>query len=609
MTQGDIKMKRSGIGLLRRIKHSAPVLRARIVLHRLRSGRLGQQLLRLRQRLPGSARPHYGWRELRRMQRTAFRDPPRISLLVPLYRTPRRYLRAMIRSVRRQAYPHWELCLADGSGGRGLSDAVSRYSKGDTRIRYCRLAENLGISENTNAALALATGDYLALLDHDDLLDRRALFCVASAIAESGADLLYTDEATFRYTPLDAFCAHYKPDFSPDLLRSYNYICHLAVFSKGLLDRARGGLRREYDGSQDYDLLLRLSEKAECIRHIPQVLYYWRAHKGSVAADPKAKPYAVESAKRALEAHLARMGLSGRVEEGRVPTTYRIRYTLSQTPLVSLLVPSSNACDLLARCLDSVTLRTTYPRYEILVVENNTSPEQLAFYEALPTRYPQVRLLHFSGEFDYSAINNFALAHAKGEYVILLNNDVEILTPSWIEEMLMLGQREDVGAVGALLYYPDDTVQHAGVILGIGGIAGHAHKHFPRGATGYFSRLAVVQDLSAVTGACMMVRASLLRALGGLCPSLPVAFNDVDLCLRIRREGYLVAFTPYAEAYHHESLTRGAEDTPEKQARFLREIAVFKERWGEALEKGDPYYHPRLTLLREDFSPKRGREG
>ena len=601
-------MGRSGIWLLRRIRHSAPVLRARRLVHDLRSGRLGRCVLQLRQRLPGSARPRYGWRELRRMRSTVFRDPPRISLLVPLYRTPRRYLRAMIRSVRRQVYPYWELCLADGSGGRGLADAVRRYAKGDARIRYLRLEENRGISENTNAALTLSTGDYLALLDHDDLLDRRALFAIARTIVEKGADLLYTDEATFRHTPLDAFCAHYKPDFSPDLLRSYNYICHLAVFSRALLSRVGGGLRREYDGSQDYDLLLRLSEKAECICHIPQVLYYWRAHKGSVASDPGAKPYAVESAKRALGAHLGRIGLSGRVEEGRVPTTYRIRYTLRETPLVSLLIPSSNACDLLTRCLDSMTTRTTYPRYEILVVENNTSPEHLAFYEALHARYPQVRLLHFSGEFDYSAINNFALAHAKGKYVVFLNNDVEILTPSWIEEMLMLGQREDVGAVGALLYYPNDTVQHAGVILGIGGIAGHAHKYFSRGATGYFSRLAVVQDLSAVTGACMMVRASLLRSLGGFCMELPVAFNDVDLCLRIRREGYLVAFTPYAEAYHHESLSRGAEDTPEKQARFLREVAFFRKRWGDVLERGDPYYHPRLTLLREDFSPKRGLE-
>jgi GT2 family glycosyltransferase len=561
--------------------------------------------------IPGFARPKHKREELRRQKATTFGDPIRISLLVPLYKTPRRYLRAMMRSVLRQTYPHWELCLADGSGEKEerLSHLVKRYAKGDPRVHFCRLEENRGISENTNACLSLASGEYLALLDHDDCLDVTALWEVARVIQKEGADLIYTDEATFRYTPHDAYWPHYKPDFSPDLLRSYNYICHLTVASRVLFDRCGGRLQREYDGSQDYDLLLRLSEQASCIRHIPKVLYFWRAHRGSVALNPEAKPYALEAAKRAIEAHLKRIGLVGRVEDAAAPSTYRIRYTLAERPLISVLIPNKDQIGMLERCLQAICERTEYPNYEVLVIENNsTEAETFSYYKALSKRYERVRLLSWKGGFHYSAINNFAVEEAKGEYVILLNNDVEILTPDWIEEMLMFGQREDVGAVGALLYYPNRTVQHAGVILGIGGVAGHAHKHLREGNMGYFYRLSVVQNLSAVTGACMLLRASLYRSLGGMSMEFPVAFNDVDLCMRIRKAGYRIVFTPFAKGYHHESLSRGKEDTPEKQARFLQEINRFREKWGKELERGDPYYHPRLTLQREDFSPKRGRE-
>ncbi|MBQ1963530.1 MAG: glycosyltransferase family 2 protein [Clostridia bacterium] len=580
-------------------------------MQRLRRYLFCDRFWKVRIGIPGFARPKHKREELRRQTATTFGDPIRISLLVPLYKTPRRYLRAMMRSVLRQTYPHWELCLADGSGEKEerLSHLVKRYAKGDPRVHFCRLEENRGISENTNACLSLASGEYLALLDHDDCLDVTALWEVARVIQKEGADLIYTDEATFRYTPHDAYWPHYKPDFSPDLLRSYNYICHLTVASRILFDRCGGRLQREYDGSQDYDLLLRLSEQASCIRHIPKVLYFWRAHRGSVALNPEAKPYALEAAKRAIEAHLKRIGLVGRVEDAAAPSTYRIRYTLAERPLISVLIPNKDQIGMLERCLQAICERTEYPNYEVLVIENNsTEAETFSYYKALSKRYERVRLLSWKGGFHYSAINNFAVEEAKGEYVILLNNDVEILTPDWIEEMLMFGQREDVGAVGALLYYPNRTVQHAGVILGIGGVAGHAHKHLREGNMGYFYRLSVVQNLSAVTGACMLLRASLYRSLGGMSMEFPVAFNDVDLCMRIRKAGYRIVFTPFAKGYHHESLSRGKEDTPEKQARFLQEINRFREKWGKELERGDPYYHPRLTLQREDFSPKRGRE-
>ena len=597
--------------LVRFLQRSERGREIRDLLRRLRRDFSCDRFGKVRAGIPGFARPMHRRSELRKQKESKWEDPIRISLLVPLYRTPGRYLRAMMRSVLRQTYPHWELCLADGSGEKQerLSRLVKRYAKGDPRVRFCSLEENRGISENTNACLALASGEYLALLDHDDCLDVTALWEVAKAIQRERADLIYTDEATFRYTPKDAYLPHYKPDFSPDLLRSYNYICHLTVFSRDLLERCGGHLNREYDGSQDYDLILRLSEQAAHIYHIPRMLYFWRAHRGSVARDPKAKPYALEAARGAIAAHLKRVGLVGKVEDAAAPSTYRIRYALTNRPMISILIPNKDQVGMLERCLQAILEKTEYPNYEILVIENNsTEAETFSYYQALLRHYEKVRLLVWKGEFHYSAINNFAVEHARGEYVILLNNDVEILTPSWIEEMLMLAQREDVGAVGALLYYPNGTVQHAGVILGIGGVAGHSHKHLQEGNTGYFYRLSVVQNLSAVTGACMMLPTSLFRSLGGMSMDFPVAFNDVDLCMRIQKAGYRIAFTPFAKGYHHESLSRGKEDTPEKQDRFLREIAVFKERWGEALEKGDPYYHPRLTLQREDFSPMGRRE-
>lgn len=534
-----------------------------------------------------------------------FEKEIRFSILVPLYNTPIRFLKEMIASVQAQTYADWELCLADGSDGEhaDVGEAVAALAQTDARIRYQKLEKNLGISENTNACLKMASGDYIALFDHDDLLHPSALYRMMCAICKDGADFVYTDEATFISPDIKKITTvHHKPDFSPDLLRSYNYICHFTAFSRELLE-AVGGFRSAFDGSQDYDMILRLTEQATCIRHIPEVLYFWRSHAASVASDISAKPYTLDAARRALGEHLERVGLQGRVQDSRIPSTYRISYTIEGQPKVSVIIPNMDHADILKTCVESVESLSTYGNYEILIVENNSRmPETFALYDELSDRYANLRVIRWESGFNYSAINNFAVEAAKGEYLIFLNNDIEIITPSWIEEMLMFAQREDVGAAGMMLYYPDDTVQHAGVILGIGDVAGHSHKYFPRMDPGYMSRMSIAQNLSAVTAACMMVKTSVFREVGGFDDVLAVAFNDVDLCLKIRRAGYLIVFTPYGEAYHHESKSRGYEDTPEKVARFKREVVKFRDRWESTLAAGDPYYNPNLTHTHEDFS-------
>jgi GT2 family glycosyltransferase/2-polyprenyl-3-methyl-5-hydroxy-6-metoxy-1,4-benzoquinol methylase len=541
--------------------------------------------------------------ERARQRDTVFKRPVKISVLVPLYNTPVRFLKQMIRSVQAQSYENWELCLADGSDARhGAVGRICRdFAARDGRIRYQKLEQNLGISGNSNRCIEMATGDYLALFDHDDLLHPAALFEVVKAVCHQGADFVYTDELTFGRSLRHIVTAHFKPDFSPDTLRSYNYICHLCVFARALLNEA-GAFDSACDGSQDYDLILRLTERARNIVHIPKVLYYWRAHRRSTAANISAKPYTMAAARRALGAHLARLGLEGRAEDAAVPTTYRIRYTLRENPLVSILIPNKDHPELLRRCIDSIREKSTYRHYEIIVIENNSvQKETFDLYESL-SRQENIRICTWQGPFNYAAINNFGFGHAGGEYVLLLNNDIEVISPGWLEEMLMFAQRPDVGAVGAMLYYPDDTIQHAGVIVGLGGVAGHSHKGFARGSRGYMARLTIVQNLSAVTAACMLLPRRVYEEMNGLDEGFAVAFNDVDLCLRIRKAGYRIVFTPYAELYHHESKTRGYEDTPEKVRRFEGEIRRFKDRWKDVLASGDPYYNPHLTLDREDFS-------
>lgn len=551
-------------------------------------------------------RPIYTNEELEMQKRTTFSKEIKFSILVPLYNTPEQYLQEMIQSVLDQTYANWELCLADGSDRehKHVGQIAKKLANNDRRILYRKLEKNMGISGNTNACIEMATGDYIALFDHDDILHPSALFEMMKAICEKDADFIYTDENTFCEKISEAYCPHHKPDFAPDLLRSYNYICHFTAFSRELLEIV-GGFRSEFDGSQDYDIILRLTEQAKNIVHIPKILYFWRSHPGSVAASIAAKPYTIISAKKALAEHLKRVGLEGAVTDSRVPSTYRIRYRLKREPLISIIIPNMDHVQVLKQCIDSVEKLSTYRNFEILIVENNsTKQETFHYYETVSRQYSNIKVIKWSKEFNYSKINNFAVKHAKGEYLLFLNNDIEIITPNWLEEMLMFNQREDVGATGVMLYYPDNTVQHAGVILGIGGIAGHSHKYYQRNDYGYMSRMSLAQNLSAVTAACMMVRTSVFNEVEGFDETLQVAFNDVDLCMKIRKAGYLIVFTPYAEAYHYESKSRGIEDTPEKQRRFAREIQRFRDKWDDVLEAGDPYYNPNLSLVYEDFRLK-----
>ena len=543
--------------------------------------------------------------ELEAQRNFQFYKKIKFSIVVPLYNTPPKFLHEMIQSVIDQTYADWELCMADGSdkAHSDVGQICRSYSKKDSRIKYRKLDKNLGISGNTNACLEMATGDYIALFDHDDLLHPAALYEVMRIIFETGADFIYTDENTFNKEPKDAFCPHFKPDYAPDTLRSYNYICHFTVFQKGLLDKIGGGFRSEFDGSQDYDMVLRLTEQANKIVHIPEILYYWRAHNNSVAENIGAKPYTLTAARKALTEHLQRIGLKGEVLNSTVPSTYRIKYEIEGEPLVSIIIPNKDHKETLKTCITSILEKTTYQNYEIIIVENNSIEKKTFDYYQELEQNKQIRLVVWEGSFNYSAINNYGIKkEANGEYYILLNNDVEILTPDWIQEMLMFAQRSDVGAVGAMLYYQDDTIQHAGVIIGIGGVGGHAHKYFPRNSYGYMSRAAIAQNYSAVTAACVLIPKHVWDEVGGLDEGFQVAFNDVDLCMRIRKSGYLIVWTPYAELYHYESKSRGLEDTPEKRKRFEGEVRRFQERWKKELETGDPYYNQNLTLDREDFS-------
>ena len=526
------------------------------------------------------------------------------SILVPLYNTPEKYLTAMIDSVTSQTYEKWELCLADGSDAEHayVGEICEKYMKKDPRIRYRKLERNGGISENTNACMEMATGEYIGLFDHDDLLHPFALSEYMKVICGENADFIYSDENTFHETPADAYWPHYKPDFAPDTLRSYNYICHFTVFKKSLLEKAGGGFRKEFDGSQDYDIILRLTEQASHITHIPQVLYYWRAHKDSTAADIASKPYTMDAAKKAISEHLDRTGLKGTVTDSVIPSTYKVQYEIEGKPLISIIIPNKDHTDDLDKCLRSIREKSTWSNWEVIVVENNSTENATFEYYRKAQEDSRIRVIRWEKEFNYSAINNFGVRESKGEYILLLNNDIEVITPDWMEQMLMFAQRKDVGAAGAMLYYPDDTVQHAGVILGIGGVAGHAHKYFKRGDYGYASRMTIAQNMSAVTAACILMPRKVWDEVGGLDEGFAVAFNDVDLCMKIRKAGYLIVWTPYAELYHYESKSRGLEDNPEKQKRFKGEIDRFISRWGKELADGDPYYNPNLTLVTEDFA-------
>jgi GT2 family glycosyltransferase len=538
--------------------------------------------------------------ELARQRQHRFPRTPTISVVVPVYNPPAAFLEAMLRSVLAQTYSHWELCLADASTATHVRPILEKYAAADSRIRVTYLGENRGIVGNSNAALQSATGEFVALLDHDDTLAPFALFEVAAAInANPDADFLYSDEDKLdrdgrRVEP------NFKPDWSPETLRSRNYICHLTILKRSLAE-AIGGFRPGFDGSQDYDLVLRASEQAQRIVHIPHVLYHWRMHDQSTAANKGSKNYAYEAGRRAVQEHLDRLGITASVHAGAVLGTYQVVYHLRTQPLVSVVIPNRDSPELLARCVDSLA-QSSYANYELLIVENgSTRPETFAYYRELQ-KQPHVRILEWTKPFNYAAVNNYAANASRGELLLFLNNDIEAINPDWLEALVKMAVQPGVGAVGAKLYYADDTIQHAGIVVGMGGVAGHGFLNFPRNAAGYMQRLLFTQNVAAVTGACLLCPKRVFESVGGFDEGFVLAFNDVDLCLQILQKGYRVVWTPDAELYHLESKTRGYEDTPEKQRRFKREHDLFHLKWGAFLKAGDPYYSPHFRLDRPDYA-------
>lgn len=531
---------------------------------------------------------------------------PTISIVMATWKSQLYWLKEAINSVTNQAYQNWELCIADdASDDAMLISFLEALPAQDSRIKVVFRQERGHISQAQNSALALATGDYIAFLDHDDVLAREALLSIVETlIAKPETKLLYSDEDKInlfgrRVSP------HFKSSWNPELLLAQNYINHLLVIERQALLNV-GGFRVGMEGSQDHDLLLRVTANLSSseIQHISKVLYHWRIVDGSTALNANTKSYTAQAAVKALEDYFLVSGREANIHYGKLPNTYRVEYAIPENaPLVSLLIPTRDKIELLEACVRSILEKTTYPNYEIIIIDNNSvETATLKFFKKIMTDDDRVTVIHYHQPFNYSAINNYAVKLAKGEIIALINNDVEVITPNWLTEMVGHVCRPEVGCVGAKLYFSDGSIQHAGVILGLGGVAGHSHKYFDRDSFGYFGRLTIAQNLSAVTGACLIVRKEVYEQVGGLDEeNLKVAFNDVDFCLKVREEGYLNVWTPYAELYHHESKSRGAEDTPEKQARFQKEVLWMKEKWASVLE-ADPYYNTHLTLKHEDFS-------
>lgn len=543
--------------------------------------------------------------ELERQRQETFVHGPKFSILIPAYKTAPRFLRELLDSIRCQTYGNWEACIADGSpAGESVEKVLQEYAQTDPRFRYVVLGENRGFSGNTNAAMEMAEGDYLVLADHDDTLTEDALYrCAREIGADPSCDVLYSDEDKLDMDGQALFDPHFKPDFNPALLTSVNYICHLFVVRRSLVEEV-GGLDPAFDGAQDLDLIFRCTEKARRVCHIPRVLYHWRCHMGSTASNPESKMYAFEAGARAVKAHYERLGIQvDAVEKGVDYGIYHTRFHLAKEPLVSVIIPNKDHCVDLETCLVSLLDKGDYRNLEVVVVENNSrDPETFRYYEKLQRERPNVQVVTWDKGFNFSAINNFGVGFSKGEYLLFVNNDVEAIEPDVVREMLGFCMQEDVGAVGARLLYQDDTIQHAGVVIGFGGIAGHTFIGLHRAENSYFHRAMCAQDYSAVTAACMMSKRSLFDQVGGFREELAVAFNDIDYCLKIRALGKRVIYAPYALLYHYESKSRGLEDTPEKVERFNREVARFIGYWPGLVIGGDPFYNPNLTLRKSDFS-------
>ncbi|MFR7480023.1 MAG: glycosyltransferase family 2 protein [Roseburia sp.] len=551
-------------------------------------------------------------RKLKKQRAEKLDYEPCISIIVPTYKTPEKFLKEMIDSVRNQSYENWELCIGDGSVTEDtVKNVVESYQKKDKRIKMLCLSENLGIAGNTNAALSIATGDYIALLDHDDILAPDALYEVVKWMNEhykDETDVIYTDEDKVSFDLKDYFEPHFKSDYNLDLIRSNNYICHLFVARKSIVDQV-GGFRKEYDGSQDYDFILRCIEQSKHVEHVPKVLYHWRCHPGSTAANQESKMYCYEAGKRAIEDHLKRMG----EDDCQVVMTehlgfYHVIYPIREQKKVSIIIPNKDQKEILERCIESVIQKTDYKNYEIIIVENNSTTNEIFEYYKTIEQRENIRVVIWKDKFNYSAINNFGVRYANGEYLLFLNNDIEVIRENWLSEMLANVQRKEVGIVGAKLLYPDNMVQHAGVIIGMGGIAGHPLSRHPADDCGYFARGIIQQNLNAVTAACMLTKKEVYEKVNGFEEKLAVAFNDIDLCLKVRKAGYLIVYDPEALLYHHESISRGKEDTLEKRNRFEGEVDYMAKKWKDVLEKGDEYYNPNLSLLSGNFELKKESE-
>ena len=546
---------------------------------------------------------------------TVFDRMIKISILVPLYNTPEPFLRDMITSVLNQTYQNWELCLADGSDAEHeeVGRICREYLEKDSRIVYQKLLKNEGISGKTNECLKLATGEYIGLFDHDDILHPSTLYEYVKAVNEQDADYIYCDETTFKNGDINKMLTmHFKPDYAVDNLRANNYICHFSVFAKRLLE-GEELFRSRFDGSQDHDMILRMTDRAKHIVHIPKLLYYWRCHEGSVASGIDAKPYVVAAAKGAVADHLKRHGFTHfQITSTRAfETIFKIRYEIIGDPMISIVIPNKDHAVDLKRCITSILEKSTYENYEIVIVENGSETKEIFDYYTSLKEYDNIRVVTYEkpegqNGFNYSAVNNFGVKQTKGDYILLLNNDTEVITVNWMEELLMYAQRKDVGAAGAKLYYGNKTIQHAGVVLQLGAhrTAGHSHYGQSRENLGYMGRLCYAQNVSAVTGACLLVKKSLFKEVGGLDESFAISLNDVDFCLKLREKGLLNVFTPFAELYHYESVSRGLDDSGEKAERYNRESAHFREKWKTVLEKGDPYYNPNFSLDRSDFALK-----
>ena len=537
--------------------------------------------------------------ELFEQRKTKFSYAPKFSVVVPLYHTPAKFLKDLVRSMMYQSYANWELCLVNASPEDvHLTSLLENWAMRDKRIRVIRLEKNLGIAQNTNAGIAASTGEFIAFLDHDDFLEPDALFCYADALnKDKTINVFYSDEDKTDEYAAHYFYPHFKSDFNIDLLHANNYMCHFLAVRKSLVDTV-GGLNEKFDGAQDYDFVLRLTENTKKIYHCPRILYHWRCSNQSTAANQGNKMYAIHAGKAALNAHYKRIGWNARAQEGAVDGWYQTKFTLKEEPLVSILIPNKDHTDDLDVCLNSFFERADYQNYEFIIIENNSVlPETFAYYEKIEKEHDNVKVVYWEAGFNYSAINNFGFKFAKGDYIMLLNNDVELITPDIFQSMLGFCMRPEVGIVGAKLLYNDHTVQHAGVLVGAGGLADHVFKGIHEDDPGYMGRAISSQDVSAVTAACLLVKRSVYEEVGGLEDEFQVAFNDVDFCLKVRKAGYLIVYDADVKLFHYESKSRGMEDTTERFIRFGNEMMLLNSKWDILSTFVDPYYNPNLSYL------------